>query len=73
MTAMHNPRYLIVAAVNRAALVVAVDPKLADGVWRCLGAPFYDSERREWCQAIARTDVAAPRNGEVKLREEKRR
>jgi len=72
MHAPSKPRYLIVTAENRVALVAAVDPKLADNVWKCLGAPFYDAERREWCQSIVRTDAPA-RNGEVQLREVKRR
>lgn len=48
----------------------AVSPKLADGVWRCTGGPFYDDANRNYCQAIERPErePAAPRGKEVKLK-----
>lgn len=74
MAAPNNPRYLHVTASSRLALAAAVDPKLADGVWHCVGAPFRDNELREWVQAIERTESGLPaRKGEVELREVKRR
>ena len=51
---------------------MAVDPKLADGVWECSGAPFWDTQAREWCQAIVRR-LREPASGVVQLREVKRR
>jgi hypothetical protein len=68
-----NPRYVLVRAQNTTQLVVLIQPYLADGVWQCTGGPFYDSERREWCQAVTRTEQPAARPGEVPLREVKRR
>jgi hypothetical protein len=67
-----NPRYVIVRAANIIMLAAEVDPKLLDGVWKCTGGPFYDSERREWCQAMYRPEPAAPTASGVKLREPKR-
>lgn len=72
MTPLHNPRYVIVTAISRHALVTAVDPKLIDGVWECSGAPFLDEAQGVWCQALVRRDREA-RPGEVNLREPKRR
>ena len=68
----HNPRYLIIGAQSRIALQMAVDPKLADGVWECSGPPFWDAQAREWCQAIVRR-LREPPVGVVQLREVKRR
>ena len=74
MPAPNNPRYLHITANNRLALTAAVDPKLADNVWHCVGAPFWDGDMREWVQVIERTENGhQPRNGEVNLREVKRR
>jgi hypothetical protein len=57
-----NPRYLVIRAPSTPKLVAEVDPKLQDGVWECLGAPFFDASRQEWCQAIVRPvcDNTAP-------------
>jgi len=73
--APHNPnnqRYLIIVAQSRILLQMAVDPKLADGVWECSGPPFWDAQTREWCQAIVRR-LREPAAGTVNLREVKRR
>lgn len=66
-----NPRYLIIRAPTQHKLVLDMDLKLADNVWECVGAPFYDSQRLEWCQAIARRD-RPERSGEVRLKEPRR-
>lgn len=67
---MSNHRYIIVHASSIPALMDAVSPKLADGVWRCTGGPFYDDANRYYCQAIERPErePAAPRGREVKLK-----
>lgn len=67
---MSNPRYVIVRASSMPALMDAVSPKLADGVWRCTGGPFYDDQTRAYCQAIERPErePVGPRGKEVKLR-----
>ena len=51
---------------------MAVDPKLADGVWECSGPPFWDPQAGEWCQTIVRR-LREPASGVVQLREVKRR
>ena len=70
--AQSNPRYTIIRGANTYLLVAALEPVLADGVWECSGGPFYDAERREWCQAVIRLR-RADQPGEVALREPKRR
>ena len=68
-----KPRYCIIRAQSTPARAAALDPALADGVWECVGGPFWDTQRGEWCQSIARTDSTPdPRNGAVKLHEPKR-
>ncbi len=54
MTPHPNPRYVHVRAEHTWELVAKVDPKLQDGIWECLGAPFFDRDRNEWVQAIVR-------------------
>ena len=66
-----NPRYVIVRAATTHLLVAEVDPKLADGVWQCVGAPFYDKDRGDWCQTLSRSEqpgASAPAGRTVKLR-----
>ncbi len=66
---MSNPRYIIIRASNVQLLMRDVDPKLADGVWRCAGGPVWDADGRQWCQAITRAEKPPePRGKEVKLR-----
>lgn len=54
MTPTPNPRYVHVRAQHTWDLVAKVDPKLQDGIWECLGAPFFDTERNEWVQVLVR-------------------
>ena len=54
MSPTPNPRYVHVRAQRTWDLVAKVDPKLQDGIWECLGAPFFDTERNEWVQALVR-------------------
>ena len=49
-----KPRYAIIKADKLHLLVPAVDMTLQDGVWCCIGGPFYDGDMRQWCQAITR-------------------
>lgn len=51
-----NPRYCIVKSQRLHQLAAAVDPKLQEGVWEPVGAPFRDAENLEWCQAIYRPE-----------------
>lgn len=67
-----NPRYTIIRAQTTHHLVAELQPVLADGVWECLGAPFFDSDRREWCQTVVRKSPEQ-KPGEIALREPKRR
>lgn len=60
-----KPRYLIVRHQTTTGLVSIVNPMLEDGVWECLGAPFFEPERREWCQTIVRP-VAQPERSTAK-------
>jgi hypothetical protein len=66
-----NPMYLIISGTTITALQEAVGPKLRDGVWECQGGPFWNAERAIWCQAIVRTQQAAGKPGEVRLREKR--
>lgn len=68
----NNPRYLIIRAGSTVTLAAALQPVLADGVWECVGGPFEDSARQEWCQAVIRKSGPAAA-GEIPLREPRRR
>jgi hypothetical protein len=63
-----KPRYCIIRAQTTHALVAAVDPTLQDGVWQCVGGPFWDTQRGEWCQTIQRisASIDSPTNARVK-------
>lgn len=71
MAEQESPNYLIVATQKRGQLIAAVSVRLRDGVWQCVGAPFYDQERMEWCQAIQKPHrpESRQRRGEVRLQE----
>lgn len=65
MTPTPNPRYVHIRHEHVWGLVAMVDPKLQEGIWECLGAPFFDRERNEWVQALVRPhrDPAAAAKG----------
>lgn len=62
------PMYLIIRAETIPKLVIAVDPKLAEHVWECVGAPFKYAETGEWCQAIARTGREEVKKAKVSVK-----
>ena len=52
--AQAKQHYVIVRTEHLHMLPPLMDVRLADGVWETAGGPFYDGERREWCQVIVR-------------------